>query len=41
MNKRTIRLATRGSALALRQADIVAGLLQAEGYETEICKYTT
>ncbi len=41
MNKRTIRLATRGSALALRQADIVAGLLKAEGYETEICKYTT
>ncbi len=41
MNKRRIRLATRGSALALRQAEIVAGLLQAEGYETVIQKYTT
>ncbi len=41
MNKRTIRLATRGSALALRQAEMVKALLEKEGYETEIRKYTT
>lgn len=41
MEKRKIVLATRGSALALRQAEIVRGLLAAEGYDTEIRKYTT
>ncbi len=41
MEQRTIRLATRGSVLALRQAEMVKALLEKAGYQTEIRKYTT